>query len=71
MANTLLAASKKGDAAAMQAALAGGSDVNGVDTSGQTAMHIAAASGHVDAVKLLLERDADVDAETKGGDTAL
>ncbi len=68
---SLHAAAQKGDVAAMQAALSSGAQMNGLDKSGRTAMHMASASGHADAVQLLLERDADVDLETKQGETAL
>jgi uncharacterized protein len=59
----LLRAAAAGDAAAVEAALDGGADVNCRDKRERTALHVAAAGGHVNAVILLLEREADVDAE--------
>ena len=64
-------AAQKGDLTSLQAALSSGAELNGTDRSGRTALHLAAATGHAEAVKVLLEREADVDLETKDGDTAL
>ena len=45
-------------------------DANGVDASGRSALHIAAANGHDELVAKLLECGASVDLRTYGGQTA-
>jgi acylaminoacyl-peptidase len=56
----LLAAAKRGDAAAVKSLLARGADVNARSSYGVTALASAADKGHLDVVKLLLEHRADV-----------
>jgi outer membrane protein assembly factor BamB len=56
----LLAAAKKGDAAAVKAVLARGADVNARGAYGVTALGLAADRGHLDVVKVLIEHKADV-----------
>ena len=51
--------------------LEAGVDVNGKNKSGQTALHVAAKAGQVDAVAALLEAKADVAAADKSQKTAL
>lgn len=46
-----------------------GVDVNSIDLDGRTALHIAACEGHVDVVKLLLTRKANIDARDRWGST--
>ena len=61
----------RGDVAAAQAALDAGTDVNGADEQGRTALMLAAFDGHSGAVDLLLRRGARVDAQDAAGRTAL
>src|SRR5499427_31393 len=58
----LLIASHNGDAPMIEALLAGGADANSTTTNGTTALMLAASAGKVDAVKLLLDKGADVNA---------
>src|SRR5262245_37707914 len=63
-------AAKKGDIAAIAAALDAGANVN--DSDGYaTPLYHAVNRQHLDAAKLLIERGADVNAGTKIGDTPL
>src|SRR5688572_1391149 len=55
------AAARKGDAAAVKAFLDKGTDVNAKTQYGATALAYACDKGHVEVVKLLLERGADPD----------
>src|SRR5919201_4225820 len=55
----LLIASRNGDAAMIDALLAGGADPNNATTNGTTALMLAAAAGRNDAVKRLLAKGAD------------
>ncbi len=59
-------AAKKGDVAALTAALNAGTDINAMD-GGATPLFLATARGHLEAVKLLIARAADVNALTKMG----
>ena len=59
----LLAAARKGDAAAVQSLLSKGVDVNSQNSYGATALTYAADKGHLEVVKLLLEHKADVNAK--------
>jgi ankyrin repeat protein len=56
-------AARKGDTAALKAQLDKGVDVNLKWRYDQTALFMAARGGHLDAVKLLLERGASADAK--------
>ena len=56
----LFEAVRKGDAAAVTAALDRGADVNAKFRYGATALFKAAERGHAEVVKLLLDRGADV-----------
>jgi len=56
---------------AVEAALTLGSDVNAVNEAGETALHMAAASGYDRVVKLLVEHGARVDAKNRRGVTPL
>ena len=56
----LFDAARKGDAAAVKALLDGGLDVNTKFRYGATALSYASDKGHLEVVKLLLERKADV-----------
>jgi outer membrane protein assembly factor BamB len=57
------AAARKGDAPAVQKLLDQGVDVNAPTPYGATALSFAADKGHVEVVKLLLSRKADVNAK--------
>ncbi|KAL8773444.1 MAG: hypothetical protein Q9209_001547 [Squamulea sp. 1 TL-2023] len=46
-------------------------DVNGQDSDGASALHIAAKNGHAAAVKQLLDYHANINAEDSSGETAL
>ena len=48
-----------------------GADVNAADGRGSTPLHSAASQGHDSAVQLLAERGANLEAETKSGQTPL
>lgn len=55
----------------MEQLLDAGSAVDGMDAAGWTALHIAAANGHVSACRLLLQRGASVNAVAADGRTPL
>jgi cytochrome c len=59
-------AAKKGDLAALTAALNAGTDVNKI-SGGATPLYFAAIRGHLEAAKFLIARGADVNAMTKFG----
>jgi cytochrome c len=61
-------AAKKGDVAAIIAALDGGADVNEIDDAGKApALYYTALAGHLDAAKLLIARGANVHLASKWG----
>jgi ankyrin len=53
------------------AALSLGSDINGTNPAGETALHVASAQGYDSVVKLLVERGADLNARNAKGQTPL
>lgn len=66
----LIEAARTGDAAAVEALLAKGADVNAKDDrTGGTALMFAALEGHTDVVRLLVAAGADVNAEYEEGTT--
>ena len=68
----LLFASKHGNASMIETLLAAGADANDATTTGATALMFASASGSVEAARLLLDREPEVNArESSGGQTAL
>jgi uncharacterized protein len=68
----LLMASEMGHAAAIEALLAGGADLQVKTASGVTPLMLSAASGQADAVRALIAHGADVNAaESVRGETAL
>ncbi|KAK3931790.1 Glutaminase liver isoform, mitochondrial [Frankliniella fusca] len=56
LATDLMLAAKQGDVAALRSHLLAGHDVGVADYDERTALHVAAAEGHRDAVQLLLDR---------------
>ena len=68
----LLDATKRGDVAAVKAALKEGADVNAALGDGLTALHLAAQEGNLEIAKVLLGAKANVEAKTRiGGYTPL
>lgn len=67
----LMEAALNKDAAAVEALLSQGADVNAKDDDGLTALMIAASGGDAAIVQALLARGADGNAQSKGGITAL
>src|SRR5439155_10145731 len=68
----LLMASKNGDAPMIETLLSAGADPNSATTNGTSALMLAAASGKPDAVTVLLNHKAEINArETAKGETAL
>ncbi len=68
----LLMASKNGDAPMIGTLLTAGADPNSATTNGTTALMLAASAGRADAVTLLVERGANVNAkENARAETAL
>src|SRR3712207_9064168 len=59
--DALFDAARKGDVAAVKAALDGGADVNATWRYDQTALFIAAFRGHAEGARILLERGAKPD----------
>ncbi|KAK1315404.1 Potassium channel AKT2/3 [Acorus calamus] len=57
----------RGDVKGVEDLLKEGVDVNSIDLDGRTALHIAACEGHVDVVKLLLSRRANIVARDRWG----
>jgi ankyrin repeat protein len=55
-----------GDDDAIRAAVASGADVNTVDASGYTVLHLAASNGRLSTVGLLIEAGADVNRPLRG-----
>jgi ankyrin repeat protein/serine/threonine protein kinase len=66
----LISAAARGDAAAVQALLAKGTEVNATASNGATALIVASYNGHLEVVQALLAKGADVNAMAGGG-TAL
>lgn len=62
---------RTGDANAVRAQLAAGSDVNARDEHGQTGLMLAAHGGHEAVVRVLVDAGAQLDASAKFGLTAL
>jgi ankyrin repeat protein len=67
----ILSASKVGDRAAVEAALAGGASVNARNEKNFTPLAIAAANDHNNVAALLLTRGANLEAADVVGQTAL
>ncbi|XP_056388932.1 CARD- and ANK-domain containing inflammasome adapter protein-like [Hyla sarda] len=63
-------AAMKGDLSALESILKG-SDVNAVNSAGETLLHVAASHGHVPIVEFLLSKGAKVDMKDKKGRTPL
>ncbi|XP_075177270.1 CARD- and ANK-domain containing inflammasome adapter protein-like [Anomaloglossus baeobatrachus] len=60
----------KGDLSLLESILKG-SDVNAVNSSGETLLHVAASNGHVPVIEFLLSKGAKVDAKDKKRRTPL
>ena len=70
--SSLLAAAAAGDVDGVSRHLDGGASVAETDVKQErTALHLAASAGHTSVIKLLLEHEADVDAEDENQRTAL
>lgn len=67
----LLSAAEFGETAKMAELIAQGADVNARHTNNDTPLHIAAREGHLDAVKLLIEKKADTSLLNNFQQTAL
>ena len=67
----LLFMASRGDVKGVEDLLDEGVDVNSIDLDGRTALHIAACEGHVEVVKLLLSRRANIDARDRWGSTVI
>ena len=68
---TLHEAAEEGDADAVRALIASGTDVNTGDSNGNTPLHVAASYGHTELVGALIRAGADVNASNQGGQTPL
>ncbi len=62
---------EKGHDRCVRVMLDSGADVDAVNSTGLTALHLAARNGHVDVIKTLLKQDANIDATDESGWTAL
>lgn len=71
MSQTLQAAAQAGELEQVEALLAAGSEVNGVDAEGYTALHLAAHQGHLEVVHALLAANADANATDAQGWTPI
>lgn len=60
VADSLIWAAKRGDLAALEAAIRSGANVNGEDSQGWTALFHAAHHGNTKALQLLIDAGADV-----------
>lgn len=69
--SALLEAAERGDVAAVEAALTGGSKVDEQNRGGYTALHLASAAGAADVVTALLRHQAKPDLRTGFGQTSL
>lgn len=64
----LIAAARVGDASLLEASLEAGADVSAVDWHGRGALHTAAARGHLECVRLLLQASAPTDQPDEDGE---
>ena len=67
----LCAAGSRGDVLALRRMLEDGARLDAADYDGRTALHLAAAEGHLEAVQFLLARGVDVNATDRWGRTPL
>jgi hypothetical protein len=67
----LFSAASGGDAAAVQALLAKGAELNAKNNDGVTALIVASGNGHLDVVQALLAKGAELNAKNNDGATAL
>ena len=65
----LIFAAGEGDAATLRSLLAAGADVRERSRDGETALHVSAIRGGLEAVRALLDAGAEVDARTPVGST--
>ncbi|DBA74672.1 hypothetical protein WJX79_002453 [Trebouxia sp. C0005] len=71
MVEVLVDGARYGDIEDVQSALQHSVDVNATDSSGRTALHMAAANNHADVAETLIEAGADVDTRNAEGNTPL
>lgn len=69
--NAIVAAAGEGDNAEINELIARGTPVNALDTSGRTTLTEAAWNGHVETIKLLLEKGANPAIKKSDGETAV
>ncbi|CAI5474493.1 unnamed protein product [Closterium sp. Yama58-4] len=71
LADLLIQGARYGDMEDVAAALDGGADAGLADDEGRTALHMAAANGHTEIARLLIQRGAPVNAVNRQGNTPL
>ena len=70
-ADYMIEGARYGDMEDVDDALARRTDANATDTSGRTALHMAAANGHTDVMRRLLAAGANTEQRNDSGNTAL
>jgi ankyrin repeat protein len=67
----MIEGARYGDVADVMEALANDAEVDAQDTSGRTALHMAAANAHLEVAEVLLKAGANTEAKNDAGNTAL